>query len=134
MKHAFLAVIALIVISWIGSLVGLDYLFGVVFPYLAFAVFLGGFIYRVTNWAKSPVPFRVPTTSGQGKSLDWVKQDKLDCPATFWQVVGRMASWLGQKAVRAGHSTGGSRSSPDLMPRTRFRCQNHSSRIRTRST
>jgi hypothetical protein len=25
MKHAFLAVIALIVISWIGSLVGLDY-------------------------------------------------------------------------------------------------------------
>jgi nitrate reductase gamma subunit len=90
MKHAFLAVIALIVIAWLGSLVGLDYLFGVVFPYLAFAVFLGGFIYRVLNWAKSPVPFRIPTTSGQEKSLDWVKQDKLDCPATFWQVVGRM--------------------------------------------
>jgi hypothetical protein len=36
MKHAFLAVIALIVISWIGTLVGLDYLFGVVFPILAF--------------------------------------------------------------------------------------------------
>jgi nitrate reductase gamma subunit len=90
MKHAFLAVIALIAISWIGSLVGLDYLFGVVFPYLAFAIFLGGFIFRVLNWAKSPVPFRIPTTSGQGKSLDWVKQDKLDCPVTFWQVVGRM--------------------------------------------
>ena len=90
MKHAFLAVIALIAISWIGSLVGLDYLFGVVFPYLAFAIFLGGFIFRVLNWAKSPVPFRIPTTSGQEKSLDWVKQDKLDCPATFWQVVGRM--------------------------------------------
>ena len=82
MKHAILAVIALIVIAWLGSLVGLDYLFGVVFPYLAFAVFLGGFIYRVVGWAKSPVPFRIPTTSGQGKSLDWVKQDKLDCPAT----------------------------------------------------
>jgi len=67
MKHAFLAVIALIVISWIGSLVGLDYLFGVVFPYLAFAIFIGGFIYRVFNWAQSPVPFRIPTTSGQGK-------------------------------------------------------------------
>ena len=90
MKHAFLAVIALIVIAWVGSLVGLDYLFGVVFPYLAFAIFLGGFIYRVMHWAKSPVPFRIPTTSGQEKSLDWVKQDKLDCPATFWQVVGRM--------------------------------------------
>jgi nitrate reductase gamma subunit len=90
MKHAFLAVIALIVISWIGTLVGLDYLFGVVFPILAFFIFLGGFIYRVVNWAKSPVPFRIPTTSGQGKSMDWVKQDKLDCPATTGQVVGRM--------------------------------------------
>ncbi len=90
MKHAILAVIALIVIAWLGSLVGLDYLFGVVFPYLAFAVFIGGFIYRVVGWAKSPVPFRIPTTSGQGKSLDWVKQDKLDCPATTGQVVGRM--------------------------------------------
>jgi nitrate reductase gamma subunit len=90
MKHAFLAVIALIVIAWLGSLVGLDYLFGVVFPYVAFAVFLGGFIFRVVGWAKSPVPFRIPTTSGQGKSLDWIKQDKLDCPVTFWQVVGRM--------------------------------------------
>jgi hypothetical protein len=90
MKHAILAVIALIVIAWLGSLVGLDYLFGVVFPILAFFIFLGGFIYRVVGWAKSPVPFRIPTTSGQGKSLDWVKQDKLDCPATFWQVVGRM--------------------------------------------
>jgi nitrate reductase gamma subunit len=90
MKHAFLAVIALIVISWIGTLVGLDYLFGVVFPILAFFIFLGGFIDRVVNWAKSPVPFRIPTTSGQGKSMDWVKQDKLDCPATTGQVVGRM--------------------------------------------
>jgi len=90
MKHAFLAVIALIAIAWLGSLVGLDYLFGVVFPYLAFAIFLGGFIFRVLGWAKSPVPFRIPTTSGQGISLDWIKQDKLDCPATFWQVVGRM--------------------------------------------
>ena len=90
MKHAFLAVIALIVIAWLGSLVGLDYLFGVVFPYLAFAIFLGGFIYRVVGWAKSPVPFRIPTTSGQEKSLDWVKQNKFDCPATFWQVVVRM--------------------------------------------
>jgi len=61
-----------------------------VFPYLAFAIFLGGFIYRVINWAKSPVPFRIPTTSGQEKSLDWVKQDKFDCPATSGQVFVRM--------------------------------------------
>ncbi len=91
MKHAFLAVIALIAIAWLGSLAGLDYLFGVVFPYLAFAIFLGGFISRVVYWAKSPVPFRIPTTSGQAHSLDFIKQDKLDCPATFGQVIGRMA-------------------------------------------
>ena len=62
MKHAFLAVIGLIVISWLGSLVGLDYLFGVVFPYLAFAIFIGGFIYRVFNWANHRFPsvFRQP--------------------------------------------------------------------------
>jgi nitrate reductase gamma subunit len=90
MKHAFVAVIGLIAIAWLGSLLGAGFIFGVVFPYLAFAIFLGGFIYRVIYWAKSPVPFRITTTSGQGKSLDWVKQDKLDCPATFWQTVGRM--------------------------------------------
>jgi nitrate reductase gamma subunit len=91
MKHAFLAVIALIAIAWLGSLAGLDYLFGVIFPWVAFAVFIGGFIYRVVYWAKSPVPFRIPTTSGQARSLDFIKQDKLDCPATFGQVIGRMA-------------------------------------------
>ena len=90
MKHAILAVIALIAVAWLGSLVGLDYLFGVVFPYLAFAIFIGGFIYRVINWAKSPVPFRIPTTSGQEKSLDWIEQNKFDCPATKGQVVVRM--------------------------------------------
>ncbi len=90
MKHAILAVIVLIGVAWLGSLVGLDPVFGMVFPYVALAIFLGGFTYRILNWAKSPVPFRIPTTSGQGKSLDWVKQDKLDCPATFWQTVGRM--------------------------------------------
>ena len=90
MKHAILAVLALIIIAWLGSLVGLDYLFGVVFPYLAFAIFLGGFIYRVVGWARSPVPFRIPTTSGQEKSLDWVKHDKFDCPYTKGQVVVRM--------------------------------------------
>ena len=90
MKHAILAVIALIAIAWLGSLVGLNYLFGVVFPYLAFAIFIGGFIYRVLNWAKSPVPFRIPTTSGQEQSLDWIKQNKFDCPSTKGQVVVRM--------------------------------------------
>jgi nitrate reductase gamma subunit len=92
MKHAFLAVIALMLIAFIGAQIpGGQYLFGVVLPYVAFAIFLGGFIYRVLQWAKAPVPFRIPTTSGQEYSLPWIKQNKLDCPVTTWQVLGRMA-------------------------------------------
>ncbi|MDA8164527.1 MAG: sulfate reduction electron transfer complex DsrMKJOP subunit DsrM [Desulfobacteraceae bacterium] len=89
--YSFIAVLGLAGIAWLGKLAGLEYLFGVVFPYMAFAIFLGGFVYRVTKWAKSPVPFRIPTTCGQEYSLPWIKQSKLDCPATKWQVVGRMA-------------------------------------------
>lgn len=94
MKYAFsfLAVIALILIAWLGSRIpGMEYLFGVAIPYLAIMVFLGGFVYRVIHWAKSPVPFSIPTTCGQGKSLDFIKQDKLDCPTKTSEVVARMA-------------------------------------------
>jgi nitrate reductase gamma subunit len=87
---SFIAVLGLALIAWLGTLVGLGYLFGVVIPYLAFAVFIGGFIYTVVGWAKSPVPFRIPTTCGQEQSLPWIKQNKLDCPSTKGQVVGRM--------------------------------------------
>ena len=94
MKYAFsfLAVIALILIAWLGSQIpGMQYLFGVAIPYLAIIIFLGGFVYRVVDWAKSPVPFSIPTTCGQGKSLDFIKQDKLDCPTKTSEVVARMA-------------------------------------------
>jgi len=92
MKEAFLAVIALVLIALIGAQIpGFQYLFGVVFPYVAFVIFLGGFVYRVLGWAKSPVPFPITTTAGQGFSLPWVKQDKLDCPVTTSQVLTRMA-------------------------------------------
>ncbi|OGQ95944.1 MAG: menaquinol oxidoreductase [Deltaproteobacteria bacterium RIFOXYD12_FULL_57_12] len=91
MKHSFLAVIALVLVAMLGAQVpGLKSVFGVVIPWLAFVIFLGGFAYRVLQWGKSPVPFRIPTTSGQGKSLDWIKQDKYDCPATGAQVIIRM--------------------------------------------
>ncbi|AVD70284.1 sulfate reduction electron transfer complex DsrMKJOP subunit DsrM [Desulfobulbus oralis] len=93
MKYAFplAAVIALILIALIGvQIPGMQYLFGVFIPYVATMVFVAGFIYRVYNWGKSPVPFRIPTTCGQGFSLPWIKQDKLDCPATKVQVLGRM--------------------------------------------
>ncbi len=93
MKYAFsfLVVIALIMIAWAGSYIpGLSYLFGVVFPYVAFFAFLILFVRKVINWAKSPVPFSIQTTCGQGKSLDFIKHNKLEAPDTTMQVVARM--------------------------------------------
>jgi nitrate reductase gamma subunit len=93
MKYAFsfLAVIALILIAGLGSQVpGMQYLFGVAVPYLAIMLFVGGFVYRVMQWAKSPVPFSIPTTCGQGVSLDFIKQNKLECPTKTSEVVARM--------------------------------------------
>ena len=94
MKYAFplAAVTALILIALIGvQIPGMQYLFGVVIPYLAVALFIGGFIYRIYHWSKSPVPFKIPTTCGQQYSLPWIKQDKLEAPVTTAQVVARMA-------------------------------------------
>ncbi|MDD5757859.1 MAG: sulfate reduction electron transfer complex DsrMKJOP subunit DsrM [Desulfobulbaceae bacterium] len=89
--YPFVAVLGLIIIAAIGSQAGLEALFGIVFPYLALLIFLGGFINKVVGWAKSPVPFRIPTTCGQANSLPWIKQDCLDCPSTTTGVLARMA-------------------------------------------
>ncbi|CAK8724210.1 NarG-like domain-containing protein [Candidatus Electronema halotolerans] len=93
MKYIFplAAVIVLAVIAWIGSVIpGLQYLFGVVVPYAALLLFIGGFCWRVLYWARSPVPFRIPTTCGQGYSMPWVKRDKLEAPLSTGEVLGRM--------------------------------------------
>ena len=93
MKYAFplAAVIALVSIALLAvQIPGMQYLFGVAVPYLAMALFLGGFCYRIIHWAKSPVPFKIPTTCGQGFSLPWIKQDKLEAPVNTSQVVARM--------------------------------------------
>lgn len=68
----------------------LYFLFGIIFPYLAFFIFLLGFIYRVWRWAQSPVPFRIPTTCGQQKSLPWIKVSFFDNPYNTLGVIGRM--------------------------------------------
>ncbi len=88
--YPFVAVLGLIVIATIGSKIGMEALFGIVFPYLAILIFIGGFINKVVGWAKSPVPFRIPTTCGQANSLPWIKQDVLDNPSTTTGVVLRM--------------------------------------------
>ncbi len=93
MKYTFplAAVIALVLIAWIGSRIpGMQYFFGVAVPYVAMALFVGGFCYRVIQWAKSPVPFRIPTTCGQEYSLPWIKYDRLEAPIKTSEVVARM--------------------------------------------
>jgi len=58
--------------------------------YTGFIVFLVGFAYRVLRWAAAPVPFRIPTTCGQEKSLSWINSARLDNPSTASGAVGRM--------------------------------------------
>jgi len=89
---SFFAVITLIVIAFIGVKgAGLRYLFGVAIPYAAFFTFVVGVIYRVFQWGRIPVPFRIPTTAGQEQSLPWIKQNKIDNPSTSLGVFIRMA-------------------------------------------
>jgi nitrate reductase gamma subunit len=71
----------------------LEWLFGIVIPYLAVIIFFVGIVYRVVQWGKSPVPFRIPSTCAQQKSLPWIKYgyaEKLDNPVSTAGVVGRM--------------------------------------------
>jgi len=89
--YSLFAVFAIILIGIAGAAAGMTHLFGVVIPYLAIAIFFVGFVAKVIGWAKSPVPFRIPTTGGQMKSHDWIKHDKLDCPQTAGQTFVRMA-------------------------------------------
>lgn len=68
-------------------------IFGVVVPYIAVAIFVLGVVYRIVNWANSAVPLKIPTTSGQAKSLPFIKRtiyDRFDSPYTWWETAGRM--------------------------------------------
>ncbi len=89
--YSLVIVLALIMFSILGAgAAGWHTLFGVVIPYLAMVIFAAGFIYRVVNWGRSAVPFRIPTTAGQQYSLPWIKPAKLDNPYTTPGVIGRM--------------------------------------------
>jgi len=86
------AVLALLAVALVGvGGPGSRWVFGVVFPYAAAALFVGGLVARVLGWARSPVPFRIPTTCGQQKSLPWIRQSKIENPSTTAGVVARMA-------------------------------------------
>jgi nitrate reductase gamma subunit len=88
------AVLGLMAMAYFGAQANLQWVFGVAIPYLAILLFFEGLIYRIIQWARSPVPFRIPTTCAQNRSLPWIEKtaaDKLDNPEKFTHVVGRMA-------------------------------------------
>jgi nitrate reductase gamma subunit len=89
--YSLIAVIALFLVAYVGvEAAGLQFLFGIIIPYLAIITFIVGFVMRVNDWARSPVPFRIPSTCGQQKSLPWIKHSKIENPFTTGGVVVRM--------------------------------------------
>ena len=78
-------------IPWVGiSVFGVRPLFGIAIPYAAWALFICGVIWKILDWIKAPVPFRIPTTCGQQKSLPWIKPAQIDNPSTGSAVIVRM--------------------------------------------
>lgn len=88
---ALILVLAVIGLAFAGALAsGTRVLLGEFLPYAAIALFLGGIAYRVLKWANAPVPFHIPTTCGQQKSLSWIRSSRLENPSTKLQVLLRM--------------------------------------------
>jgi nitrate reductase gamma subunit len=87
-----LATIMLLVLAVLTGVrfAGACYFFGAIMPYFVFFSFLGGYIYRMFVWARSPVPFRITTTCGQQKSLSWIKSPAGANPWNTFGVVKRM--------------------------------------------
>jgi len=89
--YSLIAVIVLFLLAYVGAMLpGGEVFFGIIIPYLALITFIVMFIYRIIDWARSPVPFRIPTTCGQLKSLPWIKPSSIDNPTTTGGVIVRM--------------------------------------------
>ena len=89
--YSLIAVVVLFLLAYVGvKFPGGEVFFGVLIPYLAITIFILGFINRVIDWARSPVPFRIPTTCGQQKTLPWIKPASIDNPSTTGGVIVRM--------------------------------------------
>ena len=90
MAISLMAALGVGVVALTCYALGMTGFLGVALPYAALVIFLGGVIWRVMQWAKLPVPFPIPTTGGQQKSLPWIRRSPLDSPASKLEVVGRM--------------------------------------------
>lgn len=90
--YSLLLIMTLLAAAMAGARVeaGRDVLM-LMLPYAAFAIFVCGFCWRVLRWASVPVPFHIPTTCGQQKSLPWIRAAKIDNPSSGWGVLVRMA-------------------------------------------
>jgi [DsrC]-trisulfide reductase subunit M len=58
--------------------------------YLAALLALGGLAWRVWGWARTPEPFRIPTTTGQQPSIAGIAASRIESPSTTIGVAGRM--------------------------------------------
>lgn len=87
---SLLVVCALGYIGYLGAQLGYQSVFGTIIPYAAVAIFILGFVYRILDWARSPVPFCIPTTGGQQKSFSWIKSNPIDNPPNKGWTVVRM--------------------------------------------
>lgn len=90
---ASLIAVLILTLLAIGITVSTDLssLLTAVLPYAAFTTFLTGFAYRIVQWAKAPVPFRITTTCGQQSSLPWIRSNPVESPSGLAGVIGRMA-------------------------------------------
>ncbi|MDO9082959.1 MAG: menaquinol oxidoreductase, partial [Humidesulfovibrio sp.] len=89
--YSLILVLALVVLATLGAgAAKMQIIFAYCVPGTAFVIFLVGFTAKIIGWAKSPVPFRIPTTGGQQQSLDWIAQNKWDNPSTGPQTAMRM--------------------------------------------
>ncbi len=86
-----MSVLLLVIIGYLLSVFQKgQYISGIVLPYAAIIIFITGFIWRIVRWALSPVPFRIPTTCGQQKSLSTIKSSSIDNPSGLIGVIIRM--------------------------------------------
>ncbi|MDY6864041.1 MAG: sulfate reduction electron transfer complex DsrMKJOP subunit DsrM, partial [Thermodesulfobacteriota bacterium] len=84
-------VLLLSLLAVVGVKANLLFLLGIAIPYLAVIIFFVGMFYCIWKWVSVPVPFRIPTTCGQQKSLPWVKANNLESPYNTIGVIVRMA-------------------------------------------
>jgi nitrate reductase gamma subunit len=88
---AGVVVLILIAIGALGAVPALQGVFGVAVPILAVLIFVAGIVWRVVQYARRPVPFAIPTTCGQQKTLPWIKNNPVESPNSTAGVVARMA-------------------------------------------